>query len=399
MLIAESICADNGDAINVLPRFGGPSSVAADLQPNDGLTAPIYRSNAIECAIYPWFHFKNKLKKDYGLTIGMDYQSLVQKASKSLGDDSAVSGVYRLYGNWIFLNRGTNNTGSLVFKVEHRHRIGQNVVPQDLGFETGAVAITGSLFSDIKLALTNLYWQQKLCNGKFTFVVGQVDVTDYLNIYGLVNPITAFSNLSFQTDASIAAPNQGLGAAFGVYLTEHWYLISGIADANGDPTNPDLNVFNRFETFKHAELGWTSGRDRIYFDNIHLTLWQVDQRHCVKSPRDYGAAFSAAWFIDNHWMPFLRAGLSKGDASLVDASISSGVGYLKQNRDLIGFGLNWGRPSDHSLRQQITLETFYRFQFDKHFAITADLQYIAQPAINTKVSHIIFGGLRGRINI
>lgn len=62
-------------------------------------------------------------------------------------------------------------------------------------------------FSDIGWALTNLYWEQHLWGNRVALVGGVVDSTDYVDVYGLVNPWADFSNLAFSTDPTIPAPN------------------------------------------------------------------------------------------------------------------------------------------------------------------------------------------------
>jgi porin len=384
-----------------VPVFGGPSSVGAELNEGDGLTDPIYRFDYLQRAFSPWFGLKGDLNADYGLSFAVDYQTLFQTVTDSPGEDTAAAGQFRAYGSWTLLGRDSGNTGSLVFKVEDRHRLGTDVAPQDLGFEAGALSITGTQFSDIGWALTYLYWQQRfqVSDRQVTFVAGQVDVTDYLDVYGLVNPLTAFSNLSFSTDPSIAAPNQGLGFAGGAFLTDHVYAVAGFADANGDATDPGFDLFDDFETFKHLELGWTSSYERRYFDNIHLTAWQVDERDDAGVPDDHGVAMSASWFVDNRWVPFLRGGWSEGDAALMQGSISTGLGYLNRHRDLMGLGLNWGDPGDDDLDDQYTAEVFYRFQFSQNFAITPSAQVILDPALNPDDDELFFFGLRARLNL
>ena len=384
-----------------VPEFGGPSSVGAELNEGDGLTDPVYRFDVLQRVLSPWFGFKEGLNADYGLSFALDYQTLVQAATDSPGEDTAAAGIFRAYGEWTMLRRESGDTGSLVFKVENRDRLGTDVAPQDLGFEAGALSITGTQFSDIGWALTNLYWQQRLriADRRVAFVAGQVDVTDYLDVYGLINPLTAFSNLSFSTDPSIAAPNQGLGLAAGAFLSDHVYTVAGFADANGDPTNPSFDLFDDFETFKHVEIGWTSSYERRYFDNIHLTAWQVDERDDAGVPDDRGVAFSASWFVENRWVPFLRGGWSDGDAALMQGNISTGLGYFNRHRDLMGFGLSWGEPGDDNLDDQYTAEVFYRFQFSRNFAITPSAQMILDPALNPDEDELFFFGLRARLNL
>ena len=44
-------------------------------------------------------------------------------------EDDAASGALRLFGRWTLLNRETKDTGTLVFKVENRHRLGTDIPP------------------------------------------------------------------------------------------------------------------------------------------------------------------------------------------------------------------------------------------------------------------------------
>ena len=69
---------------------------------------------------------------------------------------------------------------------------------------------------------------------RLAFVAVVVDVTDYMDVYGLVNIWTDFNNDAFATNPTIPAPDQGLGAAVRVMPTENFYILGGIADANGD---------------------------------------------------------------------------------------------------------------------------------------------------------------------
>ena len=385
-----------------VPRFGGPSSVGGTLQEDDEVRKPWFRLEGVDRAIQPWFDWKGNLNKDYGLSFGLDYTALGQKASDSLGEDNAAGGIFRFFGNWTVVGRESGNTGSIVFKVESRHRLGTDIAPQNLGFELGYVGITGTAFSDYDgWGLTNLYWKQKFNQGRISFVAGAVDVTDYLDIYGLINPWTSFQNLSFNTNPTIPAPNQGLGAAIGAMATDNIYVLGGLADTNGDPTEPGDwfdTFFNDNEYFYHAEVGWTTSQDRIYFDNIHLTGWYANERKKAGVPSGKGLTFSAAWFVDDKWMPFFRAGYADDGGALLEATASAGVGYyFNETKDLFGFGLNWGRPPQSGLDDQYTAEIFYRLQLTQNLALTPDVQLIIDPALNPQESSIWVFGLRARL--
>lgn len=369
--------------------LSGPSSVEGDLAPGDGLTDPRFRSDFPRNIALGWFAWKDGLAEQ-GFRFNLDYLMLGQTSNADLDAGEAASGIFRFYGNW----RATNH-GSLTFKVEHRHAY-TDVAPQFLGLDGGALAITGTAFNDNGAMLTNLFWTQKAADDSWTLQFGQIDVTDFLDLYGAVSPYSAFQNLAFNTNPTINTPNPGLGIAGGLKLSDNFYLVGSLADANADPTSPDLDVFSDGNLFKSLEVGYTSGLDRIYFDNVHLTFWHADAADDGSRPEDYGAAFSAAWFINNTWMPFVRLGASKGAAALYDRSVSTGISYYGRNTDAAGLGLNWAEANGIS-GSQFTAEAFYRFSISPGLHITPSIQNISNPLLNPGQDSIVLFGLRTRI--
>ena len=390
-------------AFQDVPVFGGAGSVGATLREDDQDREAWL--DGTQNNIDRYFDWKGRVKESSGLAFSFDYTANAQKASASLGEDSAAGGIFRFYGSWGLTGQESGNTGSVVYKVESRHNLGSKLPPKDLGFEIGYAGFPAPIYADYDWGLTNLYWQQKFSDVNFNLVAGVVDVTDYLDVYGLINPWTSFSNLAFLTDPTIPAPNQGLGAAAGWFATENIYLLGGFADANGDPSRPDEfadSFFDTQEYFSHFELGWTPSVDQVYLDNIHLTGWNVDERVAASTPGGWGLAFSASRFIDDKWMPFLRVGYADEGGALYDRSLSLGLGrYHAGRKNLAAIGLNWSRPSETSfgpdLDNQFTTEIFYRFQLTPDFALTPDIQWINQPALNPDEDSIWIFGLRGRL--
>ncbi len=384
-----AVCCSLGSA-TLAQGLGGPSSVQADLEPGDGLTDPQFRSDFPKNIAPGYFAWKDRLAKDYGFRFNLDYLALGQSSNADIGEGDASGGIFRVYGSW----QATQN-GSLTFKIEDRHAYG-DVAPQFFGFDSGALSITGTAFNDNGPMLTNLFWTQRAEDRSWTFQAGQIDVTDFLDPYGLISPYTAFQNLAFNTNPAINAPNPGLGIAGGIKIGSNFYAVGSLADANGDPTDPNLDVFSDGELFKSVEVGYTSDLGRIYFDNVHLTLWHSDAADDGSRAEDYGAAFSGAWFIDNTWMPFLRAGISEGTAALYEKSVSAGIGYFARNTDLAGVGLNWAEANGIS-GHQMTVEAFYRFSLSPGLQITPSIQFIDNPLLNPGQSSITLLGLRARV--
>jgi len=82
-------------------------------------------------------------------------------------------------------------------------------------------------------------------------------------------------------------------------------------------------------------------------------------------------------------------------------SVSIGFGYQRNpGKNLLGFGLNWGEPNESTwepgLPNQYTAELFYRWQVSKAIAITPDVEYLINPALNPDTDSIWVFGLRVR---
>ena len=173
-------------------------------------------------------------------------------------------------------------------------------------------------------------------------------MTDYVGLYGLVNPWTDFLNLAFSTEPTTPAPDQSFGAAMRWNPADHYYILAGLADANGDPSDPGESIdafFSGGEYFKHLEAGWFGDWDTRFEQNIHLTLWHADERKEAGIPDGWGMQFSFNRRFDAHWLPFLRVGYGDGGGAPLERSVSVGFAYYGVRDDRVfGLGLNSGRP-------------------------------------------------------
>ena len=378
------------------PNFGGPNQVENQLRDDSEVDRPTIFDR--------WFEWKMELVEKHGFSFSVDYSAAGFGANESPGDDSSAGGMIRFFGAWNLLGRGTKNTGALIWKVEHRHAY-TDVAPSGFSFEIGNIGLIEPPFSDQGGRLTNLYWRQRLADGRVTLTGGFVDATDYVDVYALASPWTGFLNFAFSTGTTtLAVPTEGFGLAAGAMLTDSIFIIGGLADLNSDPTEP-WRTFGTFftdqEYFKHIEIGWTPSQDRIYLDNLHLTLWHADEREDPAQPSGWGVNLSWTRYLANKWLPFVRAGWADDGGSLMQKSISVGFGYQRNpGQNLLGFGLNWGEPNEDTwgpgLRDQYTAELFYRWQLTKGLAITPDLQYLVNPALDPEANSIWVFGIRVR---
>ncbi len=314
LMLTQVAGAQETSIYDDIPEFGGPSSVGVELK-NDNKSPAT--GDFIKDSMPGWFSTKQAMVEKHGLAYGLNLATLYQNASASLGADDAWGGIIQLPVSWTVLNRGSKNTGTIVFKAENRSKISTDLSPQDLGIRgIGAASIVGTQFSDKGWILTNLFWQQALNDGRFKYVVGQIDNTDFMDVYGMISPQTSFMNLSFSTNPTIGTPDQGFGGGLGTLIGENIYLAASLMDAAGDPSDP-LDSLDQFfdnnEYFKHIEIGYTTSPERIYFDNIHFVYWESDeQAKSTGESKGRGWTFSYAKFIDDKYMPFLRIGDSDG---------------------------------------------------------------------------------------
>ncbi|MHC4291457.1 MAG: carbohydrate porin [Planctomycetota bacterium] len=390
-------------------NLGGPDAVENQMKTDRAEKDSLFDFRFFE----PYFGWKSSLQEDYGISFGGDYTFVYLKSSDSLKgtEDEASGGMYRLFGSWELLGRGTETTGTIIYKVEHRHRYG-DTAPS--GFSLGNLGNVGVIeppFSNQGWRLTNLYWKQSWHQGQVVALAGFLDATDYVDVFALGSPWNHFMNFVFSTgSAAISLPEDAtLGAAVATWLNDEVYIIAGLEDTNSDPTDP-FEGFNTFvndnEYLKHIEIGRTTSKDRAYLDNVHVTFWQVDERKAAGVEDGWGAALSWSHFVSDKWMPFVRAGFAEDGGSLLENSVSAGVGYRPKTAgttpgDLLGVAVNWGQPNETvfgpGLDDQYTAEVFYRIQLTKEIAITPDVQLLFNPALNPDEDMITVFGLRTRM--
>ncbi len=353
-----------------------------------------------------WNAQKEAITEDTGISWGTEYsfQTFGASGVPAGAQGAASAGMMRFYGKWELLNRGESNSGTLNWKVDHRHRYASSP-PSGFSLNAGNVGVVGPPFSNQQLRLTNLYWRQGLGDNLVTYI-GFLDVTDFVDVWPLASPWTGFTNLAFSTGAaSMALPNDAtFGAMLGAWLSDEFYLIGSITDMNSDPTNPFDGIssfFNQHEYYKSIELGWTTSRDRFFADNIHVTFWHVDAVAATGTPNGWGANFSWVHWIDDRWMPFFRGGWADDGGSLLETSLNAGVvvpaGW--DSDDIIGAGVHWGRPNATTfgpgLRDQTSVEVFYRAQVTQNFRLTPSIQLLFDPALNPTQGMVPVFGMRG----
>ena len=188
-----------------------------------------------------------------------------------------------VYGDWTLFGETEKTAGSLISKGENRHKFDTEIPPSQLGFDAGYLGIPGILFSDVGWALTNLYWEQFLCDGQVGFVVGLLEPDSFIDVSNYANPWTTFQNFAVLVNPTIPFPDPAFGAAGGVVFNDQWLLKGGLYDANAAITEFEFFAEGG-EFFTHLDLSWSPSRAKRYLKEIHVTGWHVDERENAAVP-------------------------------------------------------------------------------------------------------------------
>ncbi len=378
--------------------IGGPATAEAQQEQDRLRREQTSRWPGFDRFIDPVEGWKERLREDTGLALSFDYQALYQNSNSTVtGVDEGAAGQARVLGTWTLIDRDGTNPGSFVFILENRHNLGLDQTPAGLAGEIGYLGQTGLTFGDNGTVLSVAYWSQAILDGRGGIVAGRIDPGDYTDILGYVNPRTGFQNFVINYNPVLTIPDPGFGVGGGVYLTDQFYVLGIVSDANGS-----LNDVEWFtggsEFYKYAEIGWTPAQNQRYLTNLHLGVYHIDAREDKNLSSSSGVVLSGNYTFENDLMLFGRLGWSDGNDPIAKRGATAGLiwrpGFFD---DLIGIATTWAEPALDGLKNQTTIEAFYRLDVSDNLALTADVQYLKNPGFNTD-DPLVFG-FRLRFNL
>ena len=166
---------------DAVQTFAGPGSVPGQLEEDRRLTESLTDVGSPQ----DYADWKKSLREKYGLDFTVDYNTTVIRATNTLNDEDVFAGgVIRFFGQWDLVGRDSGNLGSLIFKVENRHKY-TDIAPNGTKNEIGYIGLISPTFSNIKSRLTNLYWKQNLNENRVEIVAGFIDTTDWIDVWAL----------------------------------------------------------------------------------------------------------------------------------------------------------------------------------------------------------------------
>ena len=90
------------------------------------------------------------MREDHGLDFSVDYTAGILGATNTIGEeDTFAGGAVRFFGKWDLVGRDSGNTGSFVWKIEHRQKY-TDIPPQGTASQIGYVGLISPILSNIK---------------------------------------------------------------------------------------------------------------------------------------------------------------------------------------------------------------------------------------------------------
>jgi porin len=403
LLLAQPLPAEEAEhgqaGYEDMPEFGGPESVTEQLK----------RADELREAPYDWpffdgyFDWKRQVDDDYGVSFGLHFYGLYQKANNSLPgrDDDAMGNIFRFLGNWTVFEKDNGNLGRIEWRLESRSDWFGLQAPGSLGSATGIAALApGFAYSDnFEMDLSVINWTQGFANGKAGYAVGRLGFDVYLDAFPFQTFSRGFINRSFILNPTL--PTTGIGALGGVvkgFVTDNVWLGAQIHDANAVSGKFDFDTVQEGEWLKAVEVGYTPSFGQRKSHLVQFTYWDKD----VSSGS--GWAVSAAWKLNDTYFPFVRIGHSDGGGGVAaETAVSGGVEISRPRGEVWTIGAGWAKPSEETfgpgLDNETALEMSYKFPISKNLSILPDAQIIFSPANNPGRTSIWVIGVRAILTL
>lgn len=404
------------------------SAVRAESPPQDGNAIPLdtspqgqqqISSGFKDKATGDWWGLRGHLKEQ-GVSIGMDW---------------VMEGFYNFRGG---IERGAvaASTLDLYLNLDMQKLLG---VPggelyvdlEDHAGRNPSTALVGDLQVFDKLStkpylqIFELWYQQKLFDGKLRFKIGKVDANTEFSVIdnGLefINSSTQVSPTLFLFPTTpdpmpsvnvFFTPNEFYYASFGAYYSNRSVGFGNFVGSPQDVQLSDHGAFLIGETgprWRHAPVFEGGG-------NLKLGVWgHTGTFTCFNGSRRRGTYGYYAILNQTLWQPagepedgrgvraFLVHGRTQESISTIDWHIGGGVAWkgllAARPNDAMGFSPQYA----HISRQaglphpyELAMELFYTLQITRWAALMPDLQYIINPG--GRYPNALVGTLRLTVN-
>lgn len=324
----------------------------------------------------------DEIERSTNLRFGLANTIVFQQASGGDGERSAAAGDFDLLLRWNPVASGTPNAGSLFCSAEYRYQIG-SATPASLGNTIGALIPTVDGFGERPIVLKELYWEQRLLDGKFRLGLGRIDLGNLFGSHRLQSASSFFLHQAFSGLPTSNNPGPGLGAAAQATIRDWLFVSGGVGDANGKATTARFaSFFEDGELLTFAEIALLPLSESKGVGRYRFSYWHRDAGQATGRPAGRGVTLSCDQDLGERIVAFARYGRSAGDLTDVRQSVQFGgtcQDFIVKDA-VFGLAAAWAEPTDRTLRSEKIIEAFQRFQFTESLQFTIGVQGIFDPS-------------------
>jgi len=199
---------------------------------------------------------------------------------------------------------------------------------------------------------------------------------------------TKFIAQPFFRNPAVATASKGLGGYLHWTASPRAELALCASDANAHGTLSGLTTW-RGEWFRSAELT-VRPLTLPARAAVRLLAWATERG----GVRDGGWGLNADCELTPKWVVFARAGSGSEQFARSREFFSGGIAWeapFGRSRDFLGLGLAQAKAVRGGMHAENLAEVIYRWQFNRVFALSPDVQYIRHPALSNVGSAWAFG--------
>jgi len=317
-------------------------------------------------------------------------------------------------------------TGSIYMLVEGGWPDAEGIDGSSVG---SAFGVNADAIGNDAMLVKELYYEGPVFSDKWTLMVGKIDFTGVFDATAYADDeCTQFLNGAFVDDPTIPFPEYSLGIVLTHNLTDSWYIMGGIADAQADRRETGFRTtFHDEDYFFYAlETGVTSelssangpmpGTYRVGLWNDPQPKANTDLADAGKNYRDdVGAYVSCDQMLNKENIDpedsqgigvFFRYGYAPSKRNDVTNFFSLGFQYQglldSRDEDVLGVGFAHGTfsnlaSSTYTDDHETALEVYYNARVTPWLSLSPSIQYIGNPGGDKTVSDAVVLGLRAQM--
>ena len=361
---------------------------------------------------------------DSGIEIGLGITNIYQQNVR--GGLSKYRRAGRICGSfdlemWVDLQKMFGlETGSVYMLVEGGWPDAEGIDAASVG---SAFGVNADAVGNDAMLVKELYYEGPIFDDRLSLMIGKIDFTGVFDSSAYADDeVTQFLNAAFVDDPTIPFPAYSLGVVLIYDLTDAWYVMGGIADAQADSretgfrttfhdedyffyaletgVTPQLNSVNGAMPGAYRIGMWVDAQDKARFSNsrnyrddigLYISCNQMLYKENSGPEDTQGLGV------------FGRFGYANSDLNPIGNFWSLGFQYqgLVDDRDddVLGVGFAQGIFSDRASTTytddyENAVELYYSAAVTPWLNISPSAQYIANPGGSKAVSDAVVLGLR-----